>query len=47
MWETDNIIFFRTGLLVTHVDLGGNLVPAGTVLVTPVLDNIASKISYS
>lgn len=34
---------FRPGLRATHVVPGGDLVPAGTVLVTPGLDNTNSK----
>ena len=36
-----SIFIFRTGLRATHVVLGGYLVPAGTVLVTPGLDSLS------
>lgn len=32
-------VVFRTGLWATHVVLGGDLLPAGTVLVTPALED--------
>ena len=48
LFKNELCYFFRTGLRAPHMVLGGALVPAGTVLVTPGIEyRIEYNIEYS